>query len=501
MTDRLGIALAQLNPTVGDIAGNTALLRRARARAATLGADLVIASELVITGYPPEDLVLKPAFQERAEAAVRELAAETGDGGPALVVGMPWRQEGKLYNASALLADGEVAAVRLKRELPNYSVFDEKRVFARGPLPGPVDFCGCRLGLMVCEDLWTAEVPECLQESGADILIVINGSPFERDKHDRRINMAVSRVVECGLPLIYVNQTGGQDELVFDGASFALNADRTLAAQLPAWREAVTLSNWVRDGHGPWACAPGECAEPVPALESIYLAMVTGLGDYVRKNGFPGVVLGLSGGVDSALSAAVAVDALGADKVHALMMPSRFTSDASIEDAAACAEVLGIAVTTIGIEPAVEAYGEMMAGVFEGRAPEIVPRLALRGELFLDDVLRGDARVVGAGQPQHVKPAHTLPAGHDVWQRLVQGVAYVQRAGDVGWRQHHAEPRPARCGGCAERAQGFPVGVPLGIDRGVIKSGGKRAHCRPIVSGASARQVRQRVAGTTSRRS
>ena len=370
MTDRLGIALAQLNPTVGDIAGNTALLRRARARAATLGADLVIASELVITGYPPEDLVLKPAFQERAEAAVRELAAETGDGGPALVVGMPWRQEGKLYNASALLADGEVAAVRLKRELPNYSVFDEKRVFARGPLPGPVDFCGCRLGLMVCEDLWTAEVPECLQESGADILIVINGSPFERDKHDRRINMAVSRVVECGLPLIYVNQTGGQDELVFDGASFALNADRTLAAQLPAWREAVTLSNWVRDGHGPWACAPGECAEPVPALESIYLAMVTGLGDYVRKNGFPGVVLGLSGGVDSALSAAVAVDALGADKVHALMMPSRFTSDASIEDAAACAEVLGIAVTTIGIEPAVEAYGEMMAGVFEGRAPD-----------------------------------------------------------------------------------------------------------------------------------
>ena len=370
MTDRLAIALAQLNPTVGDIAGNAAMLRRARAQAATLGADLLIASELVITGYPPEDLILKPAFQERAEAAVRELAAETGDGGPALVLGTPWRKDDKLYNAGALLAEGEVAAVRLKRELPNYSVFDEKRVFARGPLPGPVGFRGCRLGLMVCEDLWTPEVPECLQESGADILIVINGSPFECDKHDRRINMAVSRIVECGLPLVYVNQTGGQDELVFDGASFALNADRTLAVQLPAWREAVVLSRWAGDGRGPWRCAQGECAKPTPALESIYLAMVTGLGDYVRKNGFPGVVLGLSGGVDSAVSAAVAVDALGADKVHALMMPSRFTSKASLEDADACAAALGIAVTTIGIEPAVEAYGEVLAEVFEGRAPD-----------------------------------------------------------------------------------------------------------------------------------
>ncbi len=370
MTDRLGIALAQLNPTVGDIAGNTAMLRRARAQAADLGADIVVASELVITGYPPEDLILKPAFQARAEAAVRELAGETGDGGPALVVGTPWREDDKLYNAGAVLADGEVAAIRFKRELPNYSVFDEKRVFAPGPPPGPVEFRGCRLGLMVCEDLWAPEVPECLEESGADILIVINGSPFERDKHDRRIHMAVSRIVDSGLPLIYVNQTGGQDELVFDGASFALNADRTLAVQLPAWCEAVIASHWTREGAASWRCEAGECAKPTPALESIYSAMVTGLGDYVTKNGFPGVVLGLSGGVDSALSAAVAVDALGADQVRALMMPSRFTSKESLDDAAACAEALGIAVTTVPIEPTVEAYGAVLAEVFEGRPPD-----------------------------------------------------------------------------------------------------------------------------------
>ena len=369
MTDGLTIALAQLNPTVGDIAGNAAMLRRARRQAASSGADIVIASELVITGYPPEDLILKPAFQERAEAAVRELAAETGDGGPALVLGTPWREDDKLYNAAAALADGEVAAIRFKRELPNYSVFDEKRVFAPGPLPGPVDFRGCRLGLLVCEDLWTPEVPECLEESGADILVVINGSPFERDKHERRVNMAVARVVECGLPLIYVNQTGGQDELVFDGASFALNADRTLAVQLPAWREAVAASRWAREGGGPWRCDQGECAKPTAEHEAIYQAMVTGLGDYVTKNRFPGVVLGLSGGVDSALSAAVAVDALGADKVRALMMPSRYTSTESLDDAAACAEALGITVTTVPIEPAVEAYGAVLAEVFEGRAP------------------------------------------------------------------------------------------------------------------------------------
>ena len=373
MTETLGIALAQLNPTVGDIAGNTAMLRRARAQAASLGADIVIATELVITGYPPEDLILKPAFQAQAEAAVRELAAETGDGGPALVVGTPWRDPNNpynLYNAAGVLADGEVAAIRFKRELPNYSVFDEKRVFAPGPPPGPVDFRGCRLGLMVCEDLWAAEVPECLHESGADILVVINGSPFERDKHDRRINMAVERIVASGLPLIYVNQTGGQDELVFDGASFALNADRTLALQLPAWREAVVASRWSREDGGSWRCEPGDCAKPTPALEAIYMAMVTGLGDYVTKNGFPGVVLGLSGGVDSALSAAVAVDALGADRVHALMMPSRYTSTDSLDDAAACAQALGIEVATVPIEHTIEAYGTVLAEVFEGRAPD-----------------------------------------------------------------------------------------------------------------------------------
>ena len=361
MTERLKIALAQLNPIVGDLTANADLLRRARARAAAAGADLVVATELAITGYPPEDLILKPALQAAAEAEVRRLGADTGDGGPALLMGTPWREDGKLYNAAALLAEGGVAALRFKYDLPNYSVFDEKRVFAQGPLPGPVPFRGVRFGVMICEDMWEREV------AGAEILVVINGSPFEADKRDLRLSGAVTRVVETGLPLLYVNQVGGQDELVFEGGSFVLNADRRLAWQLAEWREEVALTEWHRGETGAWVCAPGEVAPPPSRLESIYWAMVVGLRDYVDKNGFPSVILGLSGGIDSALSAAVAVDALGPDRVRAVMMPSRYTSPASLVDAAACAETLGVRLDDVGIEPAVEAFAAMLATSFAGR--------------------------------------------------------------------------------------------------------------------------------------
>ena len=242
MTDRLTIALAQLNPTVGAIAANADLIRRARARAAEQGADLVITPEMSLVGYPAEDLVLKPAFLEQARAALEDLAAETDDGGPGLIVGLPWREEGaetplrhRVLNAAAVLDGGEILAVRFKVDLPNYSVFDEKRVFKAGPLPGPVNFRGVRLGIPICEDMWTEDVPECLMESGAEILIVPNGSPYEMDKTDERLQLAVARVTETGLPLIYVNQTGGQDELVFDGASFVLDGERALCAQLPVF--------------------------------------------------------------------------------------------------------------------------------------------------------------------------------------------------------------------------------------------------------------------------
>jgi NAD+ synthase len=370
MTDTLAIALAQPNPTLGDIDGNLAKARQLRAQAKELGADLVIFSELNVCGYPPEDLVLKPAFQARCMAAVRTLAAETNDGGPAVIVGSPWLDDGKLYNAALLLADGKVAASRYKHDLPNYGVFDEKRVFASAPPQGPVNFRGVRLGVMICEDMWLPEVTECLAETGAEILMLGNGSPYEHEKQDDRIQLAVQRVTESGLPIIYVNQVGGQDELVFDGASFALDADCSLKAQLPTFRPAVALTRWRRNGAG-WRCVEGDVQPPVNGLNGIYQAMMLGLHDYVEKNRFPGVILGLSGGIDSALSAAVAVDALGAERVRALMLPSPYTSRESLEDAAEVARLLGIRLDSVSIEPAMQAFATMLKEQFAGANADI----------------------------------------------------------------------------------------------------------------------------------
>ncbi len=369
MTDRVRIGLAQCNPTVGDIAGNVALIRASSAAAAADGADLVVFPELVVCGYPPEDLVLKPFFLDRIEAAVEELAATTADGGPALLISAPWRQEGALHSAALLLDGGEIAAVRFKHDLPNYGVFDEKRVFSPGPLPGPVSFRGVRLGVMICEDMWTPDVTECLDESGAEILIVVNGSPYESDKVDERIQLAAARTTEARLPLVYVNQVGGQDELVFDGGSFVLNADCSVAACLPAFCAADQVTDWTRAGDG-WRCAESMRTAPPEREEAMYRAMVLGLADYVGKNGFPGVVIGLSGGVDSALTAVVAVDALGADRVHCVMMPSPYTSRESLEDAAACAQALGVRLDEVGIEPAMRAFEAMLKPVFGERAPD-----------------------------------------------------------------------------------------------------------------------------------
>ncbi len=365
MTVKLTIALAQINPAVGDIDGNVDRIIEARAAAAKEGADLVITGELAVSGYPPEDLVLKPAFQDTIEAGVERLAAETADGGPGLLVGAPWRDKGGLHNAALVLDGGEITAQRFKHELPNYGVFDEKRVFAQGPLPGPVAFRDVRLGVMICEDMWLPDVTECLQESGAEILIVINGSPFETDKPDDRLNPAVARITESGLPLIYVNLVGGQDELVFDGASFVLGRDKTLRARAPSWQEDLALTRWTKDGDA-WTCAETVLSPEPDEIEAIYRALVLGLRDYVSKNGFPGVLIGLSGGIDSALTAAVAADALGSDKVHCIVMPSPFTSDESIEDAAETAANLGVKLDTIAIDPAMQAFDAMLKETFAG---------------------------------------------------------------------------------------------------------------------------------------
>ncbi|HWJ18429.1 MAG TPA: NAD+ synthase, partial [Geobacterales bacterium] len=307
----------------------------------------------------------KPAFVQACMDAVRDLAKISADGGPALVVGTPWAESGKVYNAVALLAAGKVETVRYKVDLPNYSVFDEKRVFAAGALPGPVNFNGVRLGIPICEDIWTDDVTECLAENGAEILLVPNGSPFTLKKRELRENVTVARVAETGLPLLYVNQFGGQDELVFDGASFALNRGGKLAVQLPAWETALCVTEWRREAGG-WTCMPGPLTIIEEGSEAAYLACVLGLRDYVEKNRFPGVVLGLSGGVDSALCAAMAVDAIGAARVHCLMMPYRFTSNASLSDAAACAEALGVRYDIVPIHSAVEGFDAMLKPMFEG---------------------------------------------------------------------------------------------------------------------------------------
>ncbi len=368
--DRLAIAIAQLSPTLGDVAGNAEKVRKARATAAGQGADLIIFPELFIAGYPPEDLVLKPAFQAACRSAVEALARETADGGPAILVGAPWVDDGKLYNAYLQLEGGKIVAARYKVELPNYGVFDEKRVFAQGPMPGPIVLRGVRIGIPVCEDIWHPDVCECIAETGGEILLVPNGSPYWRDKTEVRLNIAVSRVVETGLPLVYLNMVGGQDELVFDGSSFGLNADRSIAFQLPSFREMVVTTQWVRE-NGTWRCLPSEKALIEEDDESDYAACVLGLRDYVDKNGFKGVVFGLSGGIDSALCAAMAVDALGADRVRAVMLPYRYTSQDSLEDAAAVAKALGIQYDIVPIAAPVEGFESALKPLFAGTNRDI----------------------------------------------------------------------------------------------------------------------------------
>ena len=365
MTDSLRIAVAQVNPTVGDVDGNAAMIRDYWRRAAENGADLVVFPELCLSGYPPEDLVEKPFFLDALHAEIDRFVELSRESAAGLLFGTPWRDADRVFNASVLIDRGKLG-VRRKYDLPNYDVFDEKRVFAAGELPGPVDFRGLRIGIPICEDVWTPEVLECLVETGAELAIVLNGSPYEAGRYDTRLQVVINRVRECGLPILYVNQVGGQDELVFDGASFAINPDYSLAVQLPGFAETLAMTAWRRGSDG-WFCEEGERTPPPDGLQSIYRAMVLGLRDYVNKNGFPGVILGLSGGVDSALSAAVAVDALGPDKVWTVMMPSPYTSEESLEDAAAAADLLGVRLDRIDIGPAMTAFEAMLAPQFDGR--------------------------------------------------------------------------------------------------------------------------------------
>ena len=374
MTDRLRIAFAQMNQRVGDLDGNAAAMLEMRRRAGD--ADLLLCPELQLTGYPPEDLVLKPEFVRRTMECTERLVEATVEPGPAMLIGTIIGEGSAVYNAVVLANGGKVLATTLKRELPNYGTFDEKRIFTPGPLPEPIDFKGVKIGVPICEDIWQEVVCAHLAEAGAEMLLVPNGSPFELDKDDLRYRLVRSRVLQTGLPIAYLNRVGGQDELVFDGSSFILHPDGERVVQLCDWDEALLVTDWERTSEG-WRCTTRETHALDAFPEDVYQAMIVGLRDYVTRNGFPGVILGLSGGIDSALSAAVAVDALGPDKVRGVMLPSKYTSEESLEDARECARLLGCRHDVLSIAPAVAAVGEMLPDMSGLAAENVQARLRM----------------------------------------------------------------------------------------------------------------------------
>ena len=384
MADQFRVTLAQLNPVVGDLAGNAAKARDAWAQGRAAGADLVALPEMFITGYNTQDLVMRPAFQADAIGEIHKLAAACADG-PALAIGGPWVEEGKLFNAYLILKGGKIASKSLKHHLPNETVFDEVRIFDSGPLRGPYSVGNIRIGSPICEDAWYDDVTETLEESGAEFLLIPNGSPYYRDKLEVRLNQMVARVVETGLPLIYLNMVGGQDDQVFDGGTFALNPGGALALQMPVFDEAVSHVDLTRGSDG-WRIEPGKIHTHPGAWEQDYRVMVTGLRDYIAKTGFSSVLLGMSGGVDSALVAAIAVDALGADNVRCVMLPSEYTAPDSLEDAELAAKALGCRYDYVPIGEGRAAITNTLAPLFEGLEEDLTEeniQSRLRGLLLM----------------------------------------------------------------------------------------------------------------------
>ena len=380
----VSIALAQLNPHLGDVSANCQKLLQMRERAAAKGADIILTPEMFLAGYPADDLVLRADFMDRIEAAISRLAKATADGGPAIIVGAPCRDKDVLYNSAFILDGGKIVARRDKVNLPNYGVFDDKRHFTPGQLQGPVLLRGMRLGIAVCEDIWFPDLCEMLGETGAEIILSLNASPFENAKTDMRMMHAVSRMTETGLPFVYVNMVGGQDELVFDGSSFALNLGGKIASQMPSFSEGLSLLE-VRSQSG--TChLTGQISRPAAAEEDVWRALTLGVRDYVEKNGFPGVILGLSGGVDSAIVAVLAVDALGPERVRVVMMPSDYTADISLADAEELADNLGLTLETIALRAGMDAFDSMLEASLEGTEMDVTEeniQSRLRGMILM----------------------------------------------------------------------------------------------------------------------
>ena len=426
MTDVTSIALAQLNPHLGNIEENVARLLDARRDAAAVGANIIVTPEMYLSGYPCDDLVLRSDFMSEVASGLDDLAAATADGGPAIIVGAPHAENGVITNAVFVIDEGAIKARRDKVNLPNYGVFDDKRNFVPGAMPGPVLVRGRRLGLPICEDIWTPDVVECLAESGAQMIVSLNASPFDLMKSDARMAHAVSRVYETDLPLVYVNMVGGQDELVYDGGSFALNADGKLATHLPSFSEVTSVIRIGDDFGAP--SLTGQVTPPDEGMGALYRGLTLGLRDYIDKNGFPGVVLGLSGGIDSAIVAALAVDALGADRVHAVMMPSPYTSQESLDDAADLAGRLGIRLDEISIGPAMAAMDGMMSDQFEGTSADIAEeniQSRLRGLILMGISNKHGPLVLATGNKSEYAAGHSTLYGDmcggfapikDVWK-------------------------------------------------------------------------------------
>jgi len=457
--DVLRIAVAQLNPTVGDIAGNLAKAREARADAARQGADLVLYTELFLAGYPPEDLVVRPAFLKACEKAATDFAKDTADGGPGVIIGTPLKRKSGIHNSVIVADGGKVIAERFKVDLPNYGEFDEKRVFQAGPeIGGPVNFRGVRLGIPICEDIWgDLGVCETLAESGAEILLVPNGSPYYRAKVDVRHQVAIKQVIETGLPLLYANQLGGQDELVFDGASFAIAADKSLAFQMSQFEDAVVVTTWKRnrDAAGAqnkhtdanpdgWSCVDGPMSILPEKDEADYRACMFGLRDYVNKNGFKNVVLGLSGGIDSAICAALSVDALGEERVRCIMMPYKYTSKDSFADAEACAKALGCRYDIVPIFKPVDGFMEALGDLFEGTQAGITEenlQSRARGTILMAVSNKFGSMVVTTGNKSEMSVGYaTLYGDMNGGFNPIKDLYKMQVYGLSRWRNAHVPP-------------------------------------------------------------
>ena len=443
MTQKFRLTMAQLNATVGDLAGNAAQALEAWKLAKGAGADMVMLPEMFVTGYQVQDLVLKPAFTRDAMAQIQGLA-QSCDEGPAMGIGGPFRDETGLYNAYYILAGGRIQTVIKKHILPNDDVFDEKRLYQSADVSGPYRIGNLRIGTPICEDAWHADVPEALAESGAEVLFVPNGSPYARGKMDVRMAHMVARVVETGLPLVYVNMVGGQDELVYDGGSFAINAGGKLACHLPSFSESIVVVSAQKTAG--MVTLTGQISPPDGGLTALYRGLCLGLRDYVHKNGFPGVALGLSGGIDSALVAALAVDALGADAVHAVMMPSAYTSQESLDDAAELASALGIRLDNIAITPAMGALSQMLAEQFAGTEPNVAEeniQSRLRGLILMGISNKHGSMVLATGNKSEYAAGYSTLYGDmcggyaplkDVWKVDVFRLCH--------WRNQHL-PRGA----------------------------------------------------------